>query len=380
MSFPSDPSATPLTTDGPRFQGADSTELRAWLELQSDFALHPETATRALLETGDPRRALALAKRRKPEVAPCVELSLDRRLALLECCGALLLPISHDRYPERLARLPDAPPLLFVRGRMDALHRPSAALVGARAATVYGKEVAFELGRALGAAGVAVVSGLARGVDAAAHRGALEAGGVTVAVQACGPETIYPAEHRELAEAICERGALVTEFPPGAMPRRYHFPLRNRLISALSQVAVVVEARERSGSLITAEHALEQGIELMAVPGPITSPASAGPNRLLRDGAAPVLEPMDVLAALGIEENRSITSEASDESPGSLDLAGPELELWSALGERPASREELGTILERSPEQIALALVELEIEGRVTEDRDGRYRRRRTPT
>ncbi len=366
MSFDPNPSA--LIASG------DPGELRAWLELQTALALHPELATRGLLETGDPVRALALVRRRKPEVAPCVELGIDRQIVLLQRSRASLLPILDDTYPRGLARLVDAPALLFVRGEIAALQGPSVALVGARAATVYGKEVAFELGRALAATGVVVVSGLARGIDAAAHRGALQAGGVTVAVLACGPDTIYPAEHRELAEAISERGALVTEFPPGAAPRRHHFPLRNRLISALSRVTVVVEARERSGSLITAEHALEQGVELMAVPGPITSPASAGPNRLLREGAAPVLEPMDVLAALGVEEGRGEAMEARlSEPPG---LSNSTQELWRALEERPASREELRVILGQAPEQIALALVELELADCVTEDRDGRFRRR----
>ncbi len=371
MSFPIESSLEgALRTDG-----TDPGLLRAWVELQASYALYPQVATDALRKAGDPRSALALVARRKPDAAACVKMPIDRQLALLRRDAVQVLPILAPGYPSNLARLVDAPALLFVRGRIEALQGPGVAIVGARAVTGYGKEVAFELGRALAAAGLVIVSGLARGVDAAAHRGALDAGGMTVAVQACGPDTVYPAEHRELATAICERGSLVTEFPPGALPRRFHFPLRNRLISGLSRVVIVVEARERSGSLITAEHALEQGVDLMAVPGPITSPASAGPNRLLREGAAPVLEPADVLQVLGLDD---VGWESRSEGPEPGHLAEGTRALWRALAESPGSREELGERLGRAPEQIALALVELQLEGRVAEDRDGRFRRARS--
>jgi DNA processing protein len=156
------------------------------------------------------------------------------------------------------------------------------------------------MGRDLGSAGVCVVSGLARGIDAASHRGALEAGGLTVAVLACGLDQVYPAEHRELAERITEGGALISEQPPGTPPLRHHFPARNRIVSGLSRAAVVVEARLRSGALITADLALEQGREVFAVPGSVLNPRSRGPHRLLRDGAHLAESAEDVLEALGI--------------------------------------------------------------------------------
>ncbi len=340
------------------------------------LVLYPCIATRALAATRQPHEALNLARQWRPDLVLPTQGETETLLRGLKRSGACLLPRSSAHYPDRLARLVDAPAVMSLQGQVDALSEPCVALVGARAATVYGKEVAFSLGKSLAAAGVTVVSGLARGIDAAAHRGALAAGGRTVAVQACGPDLTYPPEHRELAAAIQERGAVVTEFPPGASPRRFHFPLRNRLISGLSQVVVVIEARERSGSLITAEHALEQGVELMAVPGSILSPASAGPNQLLRQGARPVLEPADVLEQL--RDWKRVEGLAAGDAkktvtvkPGSL---SPEsAALWEALASNPASPQELATRLSRSPQQVSLGLVELELEGVVERDRDGRF-------
>ena len=187
-----------------------------------------------------------------------------------------------------------------MRGDVDALAAPSVAIVGSRAATAYGLDTAYQLARDLARAGVVVVSGLARGIDGAAHRGALEAGGRTVAVLACGPDRVYPASHRGLARRIERQGAVVSELPLGTHPLPAFFPLRNRLISGMASAVVIVEARERSGSLITAGHAANQGVDVFAVPGPITAPTSAGPNRLLRDGAYVALEAADVLRELGI--------------------------------------------------------------------------------
>jgi DNA processing protein len=340
------------------------------------LVLYPSDAKRALAITGHPAQALALARKWRPDLPPSRSREIEIQLRVLKRLGACLLPISSAHYPARLSHLTDAPAVLSLLGQVEALSGPSVALVGARAATVYGKEVAFALGKALGAAGVTVVSGLARGIDAAAHRGVLAANGRTVAVQACGPDITYPPEHRNLAAEIQKRGAVISEFPPGAAPRRYHFPLRNRLISALSEVVVVIEARERSGSLITAEHALEQGVELMAVPGSILCPASAGPNLLLRQGARPVLEPADILEQLsewmpGIgsaegngKENRVGRPEGL--TPGSTAL-------WESLSREPASAQELATRMAKSSQQISLDLVELELEGVVEQDRDGRF-------
>lgn len=202
------------------------------------------------------------------------------------------------RFPAALLTLPDAPPALWVRGSIAALNTPSIAIVGSRAATAVGLETATRLGAGLAGFGVTVVSGLARGVDSAAHRGALSAG-ATVAVLGSGVDVIYPAEHALLAGQIAERGAVISEYPPGALPYPGHFPQRNRLISGLSRAVVVVEAAERSGSLITAGCALEQGREVMAVPGNVLSGRNRGAHALIRDGARIVECAADILEDLG---------------------------------------------------------------------------------
>src|SRR3954447_6997467 len=191
--------------------------------------------------------------------------------------------------PELLRQIHDPPRALFLRGAGDAdvLCRPTVAVVGARACSPYGAQVARMLGREFAAAGLVVVSGLARGVDGEAHRGALEAGGLTVAVLGGGIDRDYPAAHAELARRIRERGLVVSEYEPGVEPAPWRFPARNRIIAGLSAATIVVEARERSGALITADLALEEGRDVLAVPGEITSPLSAGTNALLKLGAAP---------------------------------------------------------------------------------------------
>lgn len=203
-------------------------------------------------------------------------------------------------YAERLTEIHDPPPVLWVRGQTAWTNAPAVAIVGSRSGSVHGLEVARRLARDLAAAGVVVVSGLARGVDSAAHRGALDAGGVTVAVLGSGVDVIYPPEHRGLSEEICVKGAVVSELPPGSPPLASHFPRRNRLISGLALGVIVVEASERSGSLITARLALEQGREVMAVPGNVLSARNRGAHALLKDGACLVESAEDVLSALGL--------------------------------------------------------------------------------
>jgi DNA processing protein len=207
-----------------------------------------------------------------------------------------------DRYPPGLRDAEDAPWALLGRGALALLEaiEPQAAvtIVGSRRATSYGREVARDLARELAAAGLVVISGLAFGIDACAHRGALDAGGKTIAVLGCGPDTSYPAAHRGLWRAIAETGVVISELPPGSTPWRWSFPARNRVMAALAGMTVVVEAAARSGSLITADLAAELGRDLGAVPGPITSSASAGPNELLAGGACVVRDAQDVLDAM----------------------------------------------------------------------------------
>ncbi len=250
--------------------------------------------------------------------------------------------------PPLLAAIHDPPPGLFVRGdsERELLTRPAVAIVGARSCSGYGAAVARSLGRELAAAGLVIVSGLARGVDGEAHRGALEAG-ATVAVLGCGIDRDYPARHAELARRIAERGLIVSEYAPGVEPSPWRFPARNRIVAGLCAATIVVEARERSGALITADLALEEGREVFAVPGEITSSLSAGTNGLLRLGAAPLTSAADVLHAFGI------------------DPADRDDERSPLLGLLPASADELVRRTGLGADEVARALVELELVGSV---------------
>ncbi|MDP6460967.1 MAG: DNA-processing protein DprA, partial [Gemmatimonadota bacterium] len=202
-------------------------------------------------------------------------------------------------WPKDLARVPDEPEVLFLRGDPTALEERGVAIVGARECSPDGRGMAFDLGAGLASEGWSVVSGLARGIDGGAHEGALSGQGVTVAVLGCGPDVVYPREHAALQDRIADEGLLLSEFPPGTDPRPGHFPRRNRVLSALSEATVVVEGRMRSGALVTARHALDQGREVFVVPGWPTAPLSDGPLSLLRQGARPVRGAADLLEDLG---------------------------------------------------------------------------------
>ena len=206
-------------------------------------------------------------------------------------------------YPPLLACIPDPPPVLWMHGDPSALERPTVAVVGSRAASQYALAVGERLGRELSDRGVTVASGLARGVDSAAHRGCLASGGLTAAVLGSGLDRIYPDEHRELAASISNRGVLISELGPGAPPRAEHFPLRNRIISGISLAVIVVEACEKSGSLITAKCALQQGRDVMAVPGSVLTGRNRGSHALLKDGAKVVESADDILDGLGWAES-----------------------------------------------------------------------------
>jgi DNA processing protein len=269
-------------------------------------------------------------------------------------------------FPERLRAIFDPPRMLYLRGSGESklLGRRSVAVVGARSCSPYGAQVARMLGRELAAAGLVVVSGLARGIDGEAHRGALEAGGLTLAVLGCGIDRDYPASHAQLSRRIEERGLVVSEYEPGVEPAPWRFPARNRIIAGLTEAVVVVEARDRSGALITADFALDEGREVFAVPGEITSTLSAGTNALLKLGAAPLTSTDDVLDALGIE--RRSPAAAVEVSPAAEQL----LEL---VREGPAGADELAARGKLGAGVISAALTELELAGLVAAA-DGVYR------
>ena len=267
-------------------------------------------------------------------------------------------------YPPLLSELHDPPANLFVRGDGGPLSEPGVAVVGARACSAYGAQVARTLARELASAGLVVVSGLARGVDGEAHRGALEGGGRTVAVLGCGIDRDYPRSHAELARRIVASGAVVSEYPPGVEPAPWRFPARNRIIAALSLATVVVEARERSGALITADFALELGRDVFAVPGEITSGLSAGTNDLLRQGAAPLTAVRDVLEALGIEP---------EPAAGAASVSDAALAVLSILGDGACGADELTRASGLASAEVSAALVELELGGFAAQA-DGVYR------
>ena len=265
--------------------------------------------------------------------------------------------LPRSQLPPLLRAIHDPPWRLHLRGNggSDLLAGPAVAVVGARACSPYGAQVARMLGRELAAAGVVVVSGLARGVDGEAHRGALQTDGHTVAVLGCGIDRDYPAAHASLAREICERSLIVSEYEPGVEPLPWRFPARNRIIAGLCAATIVVEARERSGALITADFALEEGREVFAVPGEITSALSSGTNALMRLGATPLTSAADVLESLGVEATPRPRA------------THPLLELM------PATADELARRARLAPAEVAAALAALEIEG-LTSEADGVYR------
>jgi DNA processing protein len=273
---------------------------------------------------------------------------------------------SEPSFPQLLEAIHDPPPGLFLRGdaAVEVLGCPAVAIVGARACSAYGSAVARRLGRDLAAAGVVVVSGLARGVDAEAHRGALEAGGTTVAVLGCGVDRDYPAAHAELARRLVAAGGLVvSEYAPGVEPAPWRFPARNRIIAGLAVATVVVEAREASGALITADFALEEGREVFAVPGEITSALSAGTNALLRLGAVPLTSAADVLESLGV----------SAPEPEPPQLGADAAAVFELLRDGPATADALTRASGLDAGAVGAALVELELAGLVSEG-DGLFR------
>jgi DNA processing protein len=273
---------------------------------------------------------------------------------------------SDSRFPQRLKAIFDPPPALYLRGSGDPelLARRAVAVVGARSCSPYGAQVARMLGRELTAAGLLVVSGLARGIDGEAHRGALEAGAPTVGVLGCGIDRDYPAVNATLSRRMEEEGLVVSEYEAGIEPAPWRFPARNRIIAGLCEAVVVVEARERSGALITADFALEEGREVFAVPGEITSALSAGSNALLKLGASPLTGAGDVLDALGIDRAATQADpEVSQDAERVLAL----------VRDGAAAADELTTRASLDAGAVSVALTELELAGLVAAA-DGVYR------
>lgn len=269
----------------------------------------------------------------------------------------LLTSLDED-YPRRLKEIDQPPPVLYVRGTISQQDEWAVAIVGTRKVTAYGQQVAEDVAAFLARNGVTVVSGLARGVDSVAHHAALNAGGRTIAVLGSGVDYVYPSENRALAEDLTERGALLSSYAPGTPPESSNFPPRNRIISGLSIAVVVVEAGQKSGALITASFAVEQGREVFAVPGNIFAPQSKGANRLVRKGAHPLLSPEDLLEALNLT---MITEHQSARTV--LPADATEAALFSVLGHEPMHVDEIGAKVDLPIDQVSAALALMELKG-----------------
>jgi DNA processing protein len=300
--------------------------------------------------------------------------------AWMKASGARLLRRGDADYPLQLEAIGAAPAELFVLGDVALLARPQLAIVGSRAPTAAGRRIASELARDLVTAGYAVTSGLARGIDAAAHEAALAAGGITIAVCGTGLDTCYPRQNQALFERIARHGALVSEFPPGEQPRAYHFPRRNRIISGLARGVVVVEAAAGSGSLITADHAAGQGREVFAVPGSPLNPLAAGCNDLIRNGAVLVRSASDILAETGIfptpfpVSNQTVAI-ANPPASGIPRLDKDYEMLLDALGFEPATIDDLVDRTGLQAGVVASMMLILELDGRVEARPGAQYNR-----
>jgi DNA processing protein len=300
--------------------------------------------------------------------------NFEQELAWLAEPGSHLLTLGDPRYPALLREIPDPPALLFVRGSVAVLSMPQLAIVGSRNPSRGGSDNARAFAGHLAGAGLAVTSGLALGIDACAHEAVLSAGGVTIAVAATGLDRVYPAAHRELAHAIAEHGALVSEFPLGAPPRREHFPRRNRLISGLSLGVLVVEAALKSGSLITARYAAEQGREVFAIPGSIHSPLSRGCHALIKQGAKLVETATDILEELG-----ALVQFSSEPARAALTAAAPEdaeqVQLLAHMGYDPVDIDTLVAVSGLTAGAVSSMLLHMELRGLVEVRPGGKYQR-----
>ncbi|MBL6945807.1 MAG: DNA-protecting protein DprA [Rhodospirillales bacterium] len=346
-----------------------------WLRLIRSENIGPITFYKLLDHYGSAAAALKaipdLAKNggRAKNIRICPRATAEREMEELGKIGAQLLARGEPEYPPLLAHIEDAPPLIFIIGHSHLLSKAAIAVIGARNSSVVGKRFARDLASDLGEGGLLVVSGMARGIDAAAHEGALASG--TAAVLGGGVDVVYPRENEGLYESIRERGVMVSEVKPGTQPQARHFPRRNRIISGISRGVVVVEANPRSGSLITARLALEQGREVFAVPGSPLDPRAKGANRLIRDGATMTESAEDVLRVLNerirpLKERRTADFIGIPPArPSDSELDSDRRVIIENLGPVPVTVDELVRSCQLSPAVASVILLELELAGRL---------------
>ena len=332
------------------------------------------TPAQAIHASADQLRGLGLGAAAIDALRQPDQQALDRDLAWLEAPDHHLITCESIHYPPLLRQLPDPPPLLYAQGRVDMLSEPQLAMVGSRNPSASGQQTATDFARHFGAAGLVITSGLALGIDAASHRGALDAGTGTVAVTGTGLDRVYPASHRDLAHAIADNGVLVSEFAIGTPPLAGNFPRRNRIISGLSLGTLIVEAAVRSGSLITARLALEQGREVFAVPGSIHNPLARGCHRLIREGAklvetaADVIDELAPLAAVCTPATN--TTSSTDDASG---FGNDYTQLLEIMGFDEISIDRLVANSGLTPAEVSSMLLQLEMGGHVAANHGGHY-------
>jgi DNA processing protein len=353
--------------------------LASWLQLALTPGIGPVTFQRLLRQFGLPQAVLAKKRAELAALASAAAIAaLDseevaqavaRALAWAGEPGHWVITLADEIYPRLLLEITDPPPLLYARGRVELLQRAALAIVGSRNATLQGEANAQTLARALSEAGLTIVSGLALGIDAAAHRGGLAGPGSTIAVLGTGIDVIYPSRNAALAGEIAERGLLVSEFPLGTAPAGQNFPRRNRLISGLARGCLVVEAALASGSLITARAAADQGREVFAMPGSIHSPLAKGCHALIKSGAKLVESAEDVLAELSGFRASGYASTTKEVTPA------PDSSLLAHMGHDPVDVDSLCSRAGMSAEQVSSELLRLELDGRVAALPGGLYQR-----
>ena len=365
----------PDTSAADRHRTLSDEERIAWLRLIRSANVGPGTFFRLLNRFGTAARALDalphLARRggRAAGLRIAAAVEAERELAAARRAGAVAIAWGEPAYPPLLAHIHDPPPILYATGRLDLMAKKTIGVVGARNASVNGRRFARKIATDLGAGGLMVASGLARGIDAAAHEGALATG--TAAVLGGGVDVVYPAENRGLHERIAAEGVLLSEAPPGTTPQARHFPRRNRIISGMARGVVVVEASPRSGSLITARLALDQGRQVFAVPGSAMDPRARGTNDLIRQGATLTESADDVFAVLSdrrspatpeiFVEKQSVENQTADEE--NTDAA--RAQILEALGPAPTTVDELIRVCHFSLPVVSTVLLELELAGRL---------------
>ncbi len=295
-----------------------------------------------------------------------LEKSVKREFSLLERVEGKIIAFNDDAYPKRLKDIYDPPALLYVRGEVRREDELAVAIVGSRKTSPYGRWFTEKIGQDLARHGVTIVSGMARGIDSVAHQGALQGGGRTIAVLGCGIDVIYPSESRDLFYQIIEQGAVLSEFPMGSPPEGGHFPRRNRIISGLSIGVVIVQASAKSGSLITAGYALEQGREVFAVPGNVGAEGSRGTNQLIKEGAKLVESSEDILEDVLPQWRRGRETVSEAETPG-RDLAGEEKVLYGLLGETPLHIDAIIRESQLDPGKVSSLLLNLELRGLISQ-------------